>query len=136
MPSAFLTLQRWPLTPNGKIDRRALPAPNVDNPSVKSRPYTPPRTKIEELLADLFAAALGLDRVSVDDNFFELGGRSLLAIKAVSRIRDVFEVDLPLRTLFERPTVGALAEAIDALAWLAKAKAPTRGAIDREEIEV
>jgi len=75
-----------------------------------------------------------VENIGLNDDFFDLGGQSLVAIKAVSRIRDVFEVDLPLRNLFEHPTVAGLAEVIDGLSWVEKAKAPTYDASDREEI--
>ena len=74
-----------------------------------------------------------MDDVGINDDFFDLGGQSLVAIKALSRIRDTFEVDLPLRNLFERPTIAGLAEVIEQLAWVAKANAPAAGAVEREE---
>ena len=77
-----------------------------------------------------------MERISVDDDLFDLGEQSLVAIRAVSRIQDVFGVELPLRNLFEHTTVAGLAECIDALSWLSKAKAPTRDVSDREEIEL
>ncbi len=78
-----------------------------------------------------------VESIGVNDDFFDLGGQSLVAIKAVSRIRDAFEVDLPLRNLFERPTVAGLAEVIDGLSWAAQARVPAAGdAADREEIEL
>ena len=98
-----------PLTPNGKVDRRALPAPETRRGPALSEQYVLPRTPVEQHLVEIWCAVLGLDRVGVLDNFFELGGHSLLATQVVSRIRSAFAVELPLRALFEAPTVAELA---------------------------
>ncbi len=110
-PSAFVVLDRLPLSLNGKLDRNALPEPAVERPDW-SHNYTEPRTPVEEELASIWAQVLRVDRVGVYDNFFELGGHSLLATQVVSRLRETFDVDLPLRTMFEHPTVEGLALAI------------------------
>ncbi|WP_413206152.1 amino acid adenylation domain-containing protein [Rhodospirillum sp. A1_3_36] len=107
VPSAFVCLDRLPLTPNGKIDRRALPAP-VGLAAEES--YEAPRTPDEEKLAAIWAAVLGVERVGATDNFFHLGGHSLLAIQVVSRIREAWAVELPIKALFDTPTVRTLAE--------------------------
>jgi amino acid adenylation domain-containing protein len=113
IPSVFIILEAMPLTPNGKIDRQALPAPPTARDALEDS-YTPPRTQVEEMLAHIWAQVLGLDRVGIDDNFFSIGGHSLLATRAMSRINSSFQIDLPLRRLFELPTIAELAEAIDA----------------------
>ncbi|HEX6289883.1 MAG TPA: amino acid adenylation domain-containing protein, partial [Herpetosiphonaceae bacterium] len=113
IPSAFVFLDRLPLNVNGKIDRKALPAPDVQ-PADMSVPYAAPRTPIEELVAAIWAQVLRVGRVGRHDRFFELGGHSLLATQLVSRLRDTFRVELPLRTLFEAPTVAELAARIEA----------------------
>jgi amino acid adenylation domain-containing protein len=111
VPSAFVFLDGLPMTPSGKVDRRALPAPGPSRPSVRST-YVPPRTATEQALAEIWQELLGLERVGIDDNFFELGGHSLLATRLISRVRTLLHVDLPIRALFEAPTVARLAEVI------------------------
>ncbi|MDE1147118.1 MAG: amino acid adenylation domain-containing protein [Azospirillaceae bacterium] len=115
IPSNFVVLDALPLLPNGKLDRNALPAPDAARPDL-DQDFVAPATPTEMVLADLWAEVLRLDRVGVQDNFFDLGGHSLLATQVVSRIRERLRVDLPLRRLFDAPTVAELAVAIDGLA--------------------
>jgi amino acid adenylation domain-containing protein len=112
LPAAFVLLDEFPLTPNGKIDRRALPEPDRSDLVARSE-FASPQTPTEKILAMLWGEVLGLEQVGRYDNFFELGGHSLLATRLVARIRHTFKVDLSLRRLFERPTVTAIAEFID-----------------------
>jgi amino acid adenylation domain-containing protein len=111
VPSAFVLLDALPLTPNGKVDRRALPAPEGVRPELEAA-YVAPRTPLEEAVAGIWSEVLGLKRVSIDDNFFEVGGHSLSAIRVISRLRDAFHIELPLRAFFEAPTVAGQAWAI------------------------
>jgi amino acid adenylation domain-containing protein len=111
VPSAFVFLDSLPLTPNGKVDRRALPPPNQSRPEL-GRAFVAPRTPTEELLVGIWAEILKLEQVGIHDNFFELGGHSLLATQVVSRVRQAFQMELPLRNLFEKPTIAELAFAI------------------------
>ncbi|HYG61093.1 MAG TPA: phosphopantetheine-binding protein, partial [Thermoanaerobaculia bacterium] len=105
IPARFLFLDELPLNPNGKVDRRALPAPDLSRPDIESD-YVAPRTPLERQVAAAWAEVLGVDRVGIHDSFWELGGHSLLATKALSRLYDSLGVDLPLQTLFEAPTLA------------------------------
>jgi amino acid adenylation domain-containing protein len=112
VPAAFVAMESLPLSPNGKVDRRALPAP--EHASAEER-YVVPRTPVEEVLAGIWAEVLKVERVGVHDDFFELGGHSLLATRVVSRVREVFAVELPVRALFDAPTLAGLAEQVEEL---------------------
>ena len=114
IPSVFVLLDSFPLTPNGKMDRMALPAPDQRRPELASL-FVSPRTVVEDILAKIWIEVLKLDQVGIHDNFFELGGHSLLATQVVSRVRDVFKIELPLRTLFDNRTVYEIAKAITKL---------------------
>jgi amino acid adenylation domain-containing protein len=107
IPSAFVVLNELPRTPNGKVDRRSLPAP--DGVEQKSEAvYVSPRTIVEEALAGMWSHILRVERVGVADNFFELGGHSILAIRLLAQIEEAFQIKLPLRSLFEEPTIEAM----------------------------
>jgi amino acid adenylation domain-containing protein len=107
VPESWVFLAALPLAPNGKADRERLPEPQWVS---SQRGYVAPRNAVEELLATVWAELLGLERVGVQDGFFELGGNSLLATQVASRVRSMFRVELPLRTVFARPTLAELAE--------------------------
>ena len=109
VPSALVVLDALPLTPNGKIDRKALPVPDQERPELEQA-FVAPRTPLEAVLTRIWADVLGLEKVGVNDNFFELGGHSLLATQLVARLSEAFAAELPLRTIFEAPTAGAMAE--------------------------
>jgi acyl-coenzyme A synthetase/AMP-(fatty) acid ligase/acyl carrier protein len=114
VPSAFMFLDSLPITPNGKLDRKALPAPD----QIRREPdetFVAARTPVEETLASIWAAVLKVDKVGIHDSFFHLGGHSLLATQLISRIRDTFKIDLPLRSLFEAPTIYGLAQRLQEL---------------------
>ncbi|KEO82533.1 non-ribosomal peptide synthetase [Tumebacillus flagellatus] len=112
VPSAFVVMEVFPLTPNGKVDRNALPAPGGVRPAWES-PFVAPRTKLEETLAGIWSEVLGMDSIGVEDGFLELGGHSLLATQILSRIRDVLGIEVPLRHLYAAPTVAGLAAILE-----------------------
>jgi len=122
VPSAFVFLEAFPLTPNGKIDRKALPAP-TQSLLEAGHAYVAPRTPIEETVAGIWSEVLGVQQVGVYDNFFALGGHSLRAMQFINRVRSSFAVELPLRSLFGTPTVADLATAIDAVSRMEKPSA-------------
>jgi acyl carrier protein len=108
VPSIFVLLESLPITPNGKVDRKALPAPDLA--LMKADDRIRPRTPLEGLVAEVFARVLNVEEVGIHDNFFELGGHSLLATQVVSRLSNSLGISVSLRTLFESPTVAGLAE--------------------------
>jgi acyl carrier protein len=108
VPSAFVPLQALPLTPHGKLDRRALPAPEDD--AYDARAYEPPQGEAEMALAALWSELLGIERIGRHDNFFALGGHSLLAVQLMSRVHDQLGVQLPMSRLFAQPTLSQLAQ--------------------------
>ncbi len=111
VPSAFIILDTLPLTPNGKVDRRALPAPDQSHTQLADA-YVAPRTPEEQLLSQIWAEVLKIEKIGVHDNFFDLGGHSLMATQVVSRMRAAFDHDIALRSLFEAPTIESLVEVI------------------------
>ncbi len=116
VPTIFMTLEVMPLTPNGKVDRKALPMPDSTRRDLAER-YVAPSTAIEQQIADIWSQVLNLERVGVHDNFFELGGHSLLAIQVISRLRKTLQVDFSLPSLFEVPTVAGLAKRVEIVQW-------------------
>ncbi len=111
MPAAFVILDSLPLNTNGKVDRKALPAPDIN--SQFSRQYVAPRTPTEEAVALIWAEVLGLERVGMQDNFFELGGHSLLATQVIARVRRAFSIELPLSVLLRTPTIEGMSVAVE-----------------------
>jgi hypothetical protein len=136
VPSSFVFLDEFPLTPNGKVDRKMLPAP--ESSGLTPRPfYEAPRTDLEMVVAGIWEEVLRAERVGVHDNFFALGGHSLLATGILLRVRDRYGIDLPLRTIFEAPTVHDLAERIGTQLWAARAATGDGGQLEEcEEIEL
>jgi amino acid adenylation domain-containing protein len=112
VPSLMMFLDALPLTPNGKIDRQALPPPDWSLLD-ENRIDVPPRTPIEELLAQVWKEVLGVEHISIEDDFFALGGHSLLAMRVISRVRELLPYEVPLRALFEARTVARLAQVIE-----------------------
>jgi acyl carrier protein len=112
LPSGFVQLEELPMLPNGKLDRRALPASCQSTPLVEGL-FVEPRTPSEKVLAEIWSGVLNLERVGIHDNFFEMGGHSLKATRVMSRVREVFRVELPVRALFESPTVAGLSEIVE-----------------------
>ncbi|WP_333465865.1 amino acid adenylation domain-containing protein [Microcoleus sp. T3_B1] len=113
IPAAFVTLKALPLTPNGKVDRQTLPKPETTNSELEAA-FVAPRNWLEEQLAEIWCTVLHRQQVGIHDNFFELGGHSLLITSVISRIRESFAIELPLRSLFEAPTIAALSQVITA----------------------
>jgi acyl carrier protein len=111
VPSAFMTLDSLPLTANGKLNVRELPAPEPTRPELNVN-YRGPRTPIEKMLCDLWIELLDVESVGIDDNFFDLGGHSILGTVMISSVRKQINVDLPVRSIFELPTVAELASLI------------------------
>jgi acyl carrier protein len=112
VPSAFVFLDAMPLTPNGKLDRKALPVPGR-NYRESEDGFAAPGTPVEEMIAGIWAEVLKLEEVGIHDNFFDLGGHSLKATQVMSRVREALQVDLTVRVLFEGPTVAELAARVE-----------------------
>jgi surfactin family lipopeptide synthetase A len=111
VPSAFVILDQLPLTPSGKLDRKALPKPEFESADFEHK-FVAPRNSIEQVLAGIFQETLKVSRVGVEDNFFDLGGHSLLATRVISRVRQIFALDLTLHSFFASPTVGGMATSV------------------------
>ena len=119
LPTLFVWLDKLPLTPSGKVDRRALPVPDSSRPDLQAT-YAAPETATEQKIAEVWAEILKLERVGIHDNFFDLGGYSLLGTQVIARLRQMLSVELSLRSLFELPTVSELAKRVDTLRWVAE----------------
>ncbi len=136
VPSAFMLMESLPLTPSGKVDRKALPVPQTSQSELEVS-FVLPRTPTEQIVADIWADILRREQVGINDNFFDLGGHSLLATQVISRLREAFKVDLPLRSLFENPTVKNLVEQIEGILTVQQLQAvPLQLVEDREQIEL
>jgi amino acid adenylation domain-containing protein len=136
LPNAFVLLEHMPLGANGKLDRKALPAP--DFCGQLQGQYVKPRTETEEILAGIWAEVLDLGRVGIKDNFFELGGHSLLATQLISRVCRKFDIELPLKALFEAGTIEKIAEKVDLAVWTKNNEVVLSAddEVDYEEIEL
>jgi len=135
VPAKYVFMTSFPQTPNKKIDRKALPIPKAEV-SEDASDFEPPVTGVEETVAGLWSELLGVQRIGRRDNFFESGGHSLLAMQFVGRVRERFGVALPLKNLFERPTVASLSEIIDAMLWSATSKSGAQPMGVREELKL
>ena len=137
VPSTYIILDTLPLNTNGKVDRSALPPADRTRPDVEEE-YVAPRNPTEEMLAEIWAKALGIAQVGINDNFFELGGHSLRAVQIIAQAGETFQVELPLRSLFEAPTVDGLAGIIEALQWVNDSSQARHSPVpdDREEGEL
>ncbi len=136
VPSAIVLLEALPLSPSGKVDRRALPVPSFKNESELG--FVAPRTPTEKIVADIWGQVLKQEHIGIHDNFFDLGGHSLLATQAISRLREAFNIELPLRSLFEAPTVAQLVERIENMLTVQQLQLVSTNGVDndREEIEL
>ena len=134
VPSAIVLIEALPLAPSGKIDSRALPAPNFNNESEFA--FVAPRTPTEEIVADIWSHVLKQEHIGIHDDFFNLGGHSLLATQAISRLREAFEIELPLRSLFEQPTVAQLVERIEKMLTVQKLQLLSTDKADNEHEEI
>jgi amino acid adenylation domain-containing protein/thioester reductase-like protein len=117
VPSAWMMLERMPLTPNGKVDRKALPAPGKDRSQLTSE-YVAPRTNMEKLLHDQWVEILKIDRIGLHDNFFEIGGQSILATQLIFKLREELQLEIPLRVLFDTPTIAGMALTVETISQI------------------
>ncbi len=116
VPAQFVIMDSIPLNANGKVDRQALPEPDGSRP-ILAVSFVPPSTPTEERVAELCSALLGVSPIGIHDDLFEMGGQSLTATLLVSRLRDAFDIELPMNRIMEAPTVGQLAQLVDATLW-------------------
>jgi amino acid adenylation domain-containing protein len=130
VPAAFVFLDSLPLTPNGKVDRKALPAPDHSRPELDDA-FVAPRNPVEAILANIWAEVLKLEKVGIRDNFFNLGGHSLLATQVISRMRNAFSIEVPLRQVFDAPTIAEMATIITETESSAQARQSSLGCYAR-----
>lgn len=135
LPAAFVVLDTLPLTANGKVDQKALPPPHL-TVARETSPTVAPTTSLEASLVEIWTKLLGAKQIGIHDNFFEKGGHSLLATQLGSRIRDRFKVELPLRSVFETPTIAELAQKIESLRSSSSDRPQSSGSQRREELEL
>jgi len=133
IPAHFVSLPKLPLTVNGKLDRKALPAPDLEASDSRTE-HVAPRTPTESRIASIWGEALGIDSPGVNDNFFDLGGHSMKAAQIVTKLRSTLDVEIGMRHLFEQPTIAGLAEIVDMLAVADMGEAEAGS--EREEIEI
>jgi acyl carrier protein len=117
VPAAFVGMDRVPLTPNGKLDRQALPAPE-GRPEVGE--YVAPRTPTEEMLVAIWSEVLKVERIGINDNFFELGGQSLNAIQIAARIQQALKIKIAVRAIFESKSIASLGTRLDEISWMSQ----------------
>jgi len=128
-------LNSLPLAPNGKVDRRSLPTPDRSRPDLKET-FVAPRTLVEKVLAGIWSEVLAADKMSIQDNFFDLGGHSLKATQVASRVREAFRIELPVRNLFEAPTIADLAERIETILSAGHEPQPVPNGAQGDRVEV
>jgi acyl carrier protein len=134
VPATFVPLETLPLTPSGKVNRRALPTP-IPTRLELDEVFVAPRTPTEKTLADVWTQVLGIKRVGVHDDFFDLGGHSLLATRIASRIRNAFQIELSLRQFLELPTVAHVAKSIEVIQQVTQDLAATPRALESDDDE-
>ena len=135
IPSGFVRLEKFPLTPSGKIDTRALPKPEEAGLSGTAN-YVAPQTPTEEKMARIWSRLLNLERVSIFDNFFEIGGHSLLLLRVISSLKKELNVDVPFRQFFETPTLADISKCVDALLYLNEGSSAVNKTSDDDREEV
>jgi acyl carrier protein len=131
-----MCLEALPLTPNGKVDRQSLPYPGAVGVDADQTLFVAPRSRTEKTVAGIWAEVLGQERVGIYDNFFDLGGHSLSVTRVISRLRDAFRIDLPLRKLFDLPTVSDLSKHIEIVCQTMPPPQSISGDTDEREVIV
>ncbi|MEG3918022.1 amino acid adenylation domain-containing protein [Microcoleus sp. T3_A4] len=135
IPNAFVVLETLQLTPNGKVDRKSLPPPDI-NSLIHKPDFVAPGTPTEKLIASIFAQVLEVEKVGINDNFFELGGHSLLATQLIAQVKENFLIDVPLSKFFEDPTIACLSSYVEAISWAKESLEASNITINNKEEEV